>query len=342
MLKPIEGCLRARHCLKGCICLNKDVRPDIEKEMEEEYNVIGKKFGAFPKIFALGEPRIYKIFDDDVEITEKVDGSQFGFGKINGELIVRSRRRELILTHPDKMFNMGIDFVVSIKDLIPDNTMFYGEYLTKPKHNTIAYGRVPKNNLALFGIVSKKYGWVVNHEALEGWAAKLGIDVVPRLFQGKVTNITDQIEKLMKTESFLGNSTIEGFVVKNYKKDYMIGDIYVGLMLGKFVSEEFKEKNHDKYNGEKSKVNLESFFQGFRTEARWEKAIQHLRDDGSLENLPKDIGFIIQEVQRDIMEEEKEFAMGFFWDLHRKSLMRVATAGFPEWYKNKLIEDMEK
>jgi len=44
---------------------------------------------AFPKIFAIGTDYISNIFDDEVEITEKIDGSQFAFGKVNGELFMR-------------------------------------------------------------------------------------------------------------------------------------------------------------------------------------------------------------------------------------------------------------
>lgn len=45
---------------------------------------------AFPKILHLGDKAIRDIFDEEVEITEKVDGSQFGFGIVEGELIIRS------------------------------------------------------------------------------------------------------------------------------------------------------------------------------------------------------------------------------------------------------------
>lgn len=46
---------------------------------------------AFPKIFAIGTKYIDSIFDNEVEITEKVDGSQFAFGKIDGEVYCRSK-----------------------------------------------------------------------------------------------------------------------------------------------------------------------------------------------------------------------------------------------------------
>lgn len=42
---------------------------------------------SFPKIFAVGTSYIQDLLNGEVEVTEKVDGSQFVFGKINGEEI---------------------------------------------------------------------------------------------------------------------------------------------------------------------------------------------------------------------------------------------------------------
>ena len=37
--------------------------------------------------------------------------------------------------------------------------------------------------------------------------------------------------------------------------------------------------------------------EGLRTEARWRKAVQHLREEGRLERSPKDIGALLVELQ---------------------------------------------
>lgn len=62
------------------------------------------KTSAFPKILHIGNKQISDLFDGVVEITEKVDGSQLGFGKVNGELFVRSKGKEQDLDNPDMMF----------------------------------------------------------------------------------------------------------------------------------------------------------------------------------------------------------------------------------------------
>ena len=110
---------------------------------------------SFPKIFALGTVYIKDIFDGLVEITEKVDGSQISFGKIGGVLYIRSKSSELYSGKDgvvrEKMFQPAIDYLRFMEPWIPDNIIFYGEYLSKPKHNVLNYERPPKNNIILFG-----------------------------------------------------------------------------------------------------------------------------------------------------------------------------------------------
>ena len=49
----------------------------------------------FPKIFSLGTKYIVDIFDSPVEVTEKLDGSQFTFAKVNDILYYRSKGQML-------------------------------------------------------------------------------------------------------------------------------------------------------------------------------------------------------------------------------------------------------
>ena len=65
------------------------------------------KTSAFPKILHIGNKQISDLFDGVVEITKKVDGSQLGLGKINGELFVRSKGKEQDLDNPDNIALYG-------------------------------------------------------------------------------------------------------------------------------------------------------------------------------------------------------------------------------------------
>lgn len=291
---------------------------------------------SFPKIFALGTKYISDIFSSEVEVTEKVDGSQFGFGKIDGQLYLRSKGEEVYIDNCPKMFKLAVEYVASIQNRLPNDLIFYCEYLSKPKHNTLNYGRVPKNNLILFGVCDKELRFKEN---LQEYADLLDIEVVPILFKGKVESV-DNVYKLIERESILGNTQVEGIVVKNYSKEVMCGGQVIPIATGKYVSEKFKEIHGATWNKENKTGNrIEFYFQSLKTEARWQKAVQHLEEKGLLTKSPKDIGILMKEANQDIVIEEKENIKEFLWGEYKGEISRIATRGLPEWYKKKLMEE---
>ncbi len=294
---------------------------------------------AFPKIFAIGTDYIKDIFNSEVEITEKVDGSQFDFGKIDGVLYMRSKGAQLYAENPDKMFSKAVDYIVSIQDKIPDNFIFFCEYLKNPKHNILTYGRVPKNNLILFGVANTSEKFNAEWDLLKVYADTFDIEVVPLIYRGEI-KVAENIKDLLETESVLGGVKIEGIVVKNYKNAFLLGGQPIPLMAGKYVSEAFKETHREKWGSEfTSRGKWQTFKDSFCTEARWHKAVQHLKEKGALENSPRDIGKLIAEIKTDISDEEKEEIKTFLWKEFGEEILRGASKGFPEWYKNKLLEN---
>jgi len=285
---------------------------------------------SFPKIWHLGNKNVASIFESEVEITEKVDGSQFNFGLVGGELHIRSKGADIVLDCPEKMFKLGVDYVLSVKHLLLNGYIYHCEYLNKPKHNVIQYNRVPFNNLICFG-VSAPDG-VFESYVSQLVSPGMKIECVPVLFRGKVTSM-EQIEELLNTESILGGHKVEGVVIKNYSQQLLIGDRHIPLVSAKYVSEEFKEKhnaNRKKFSG---KGRMEILVQSYRTEARWNKAVQHLKEQGLLSDEPKDIGSLMKEVHRDLQEECKEEIKEALWREFSKTIKRTATAGMAEWYK---------
>ena len=260
--------------------------------------------------------------------------SQFAFGKIKGELFIRSKGTQLFIENPEKMFLKGIDYVAKIQDIIPDNMIFYCEYLNKPKHNTLVYDRVPKNHLMLFGVMDTSHKFDTD---LKKYSDLLDIEPVPIIYSGKISNVLE-LNAMLERESVLGKAKIEGIVVKNYHRQFLLGGQPMPLMAGKFVSEQFKEVHRERWGlEEKSKSRMEIFFESFRTEARWDKAVQHLSEKGKLKNEPSDIGNLMKEISEDIEAEEKEAIKEFLWNEFSKDLKRKATAGVAEWYKQKLL-----
>lgn len=295
------------------------------------------KTAAFPKILHIGDKQIESLFDGEVEITEKVDGSQLGFGKVDGELFVRSKGKEQDLDDPDMMFIQAVEYIKTIEDRIPDNMTFYGEYLQKPKHNTLAYDNIPKHHIALFGVYDSVTREHFGMDVIAEWAEKLDVDTVPLIYKG--TCSPEFVLGLVKERvSYLGGHKIEGVVVKAYKPWMFLGQLPQTVMSGKYVTEEFKEvhvKNWKKENTGKGK--LEVAMAQYKSEARWNKAVQHLRDNGELTGTPKDIGPLIKEIRRDVTEEEKEAIKATLWSIYQNDFLATATNGFPQFYKEQIL-----
>lgn len=292
---------------------------------------------SFPKIFAIGQRYTEKLFDGEVEITEKIDGSQIGFGVIDGALHIRSKGAIIHVDNPDKMFGLAVDVIKSVQHLLIDDVVYYGEYLQKPRHNVIHYGRVPENNIALFGMMNFKRQEHWGHEYIKQEADKIGLETVWLIHKGKIHSI-DELKINLSRISALGKEKIEGFVVKNYSQQLMLGGMIIPILAGKYVSEDFKEVHKKNWRMENTgKGKWEVYKEGFTTQARWLKAIHYLRDCGQLEEGPKDIGKLIKRIQQDITEEETQNIKEWLFDNFGGEIMRQAVRGFPEWYKDYLM-----
>jgi len=310
----------------------------------------------FPKIWALGHRHTKGIFDSPVEITEKIDGSQFGFGRsLDGDVVIRSKGREIITTGSyDKLFAPAIEQVMDLRHLIPDGVFLYGETLSTPRHNVLKYNRVPEGHVALFGVYNMEGDiFVSDWQNLSTWSAVFEMEVVPLLYSGMILDIAhveDEftgprdragatiVMNMLERESILGGTNIEGVVVKNYAHDIMIDSgQYIPMQMGKYVSEAFKEKAHPgRSDKTQNKVGVEQLMLAYKTEARWRKAVQHLRDDGKLLGEPKDIGELIKLIKSDWYEEEKDDFKRELFNIYSNSAQRIIISGFPEWYKKQL------
>jgi len=289
---------------------------------------------SYPKVVRYDHFLMKDLLKGKIIVEEKIDGSQFSFKKSGDEIIFKSRGAIVPAYGGDKLFRKAIDYILTIKDKLNENWTYRGEVLSNNKHNVLQYQRTPKHNFIGFDIELEDRTFLSPIDKKMEFE-RLDFETVPLYFEGEVNSI-DELRKFLDGESILGGQ-IEGIVIKNYNIVTQANDI----AMGKLVRDEFIEVHKTEWaSGEKEVVNI--IAEQFRTEARWEKAVQHLRELGLLTFTPKDIPLLLQEVSRDVYNEEnetiKDLLFKYFWGKIHKGI----TKGIPEWYKEYLNKDYEK
>ena len=299
---------------------------------------------SFPKILQLGDPRVVEqLATGVVDITEKVDGSLFSFGlSYEDELQYRSKGQDLTNNpSPQKLFLPAIagvlDRTALIGSILKPGEWVFGETLSSPHHNTLSYERVPKDNFIVFGYFNQN-GWA-NIEEVQVIASKLGYEVVPHIYSGPMPSLPT-IEQLLTAGSVLGKELIEGVVVRHRSAFWAGFGSEPSPVLVKYVRPEFKERNSATWEGVKtsSSGKVELILEGYRTEARWNKAIQHLWDNDQLQGRMQDMPLLVQEVEKDVVLECEAEIKEAIWKAVRKDLMRTVNRGLAEHYKMELAK----
>ena len=288
----------------------------------------------YGKVHTLGHKDVRNIFDYPVVVQEKVDGSRFTFGVLDGELKCwsGSRHNELSLDEYS-MFSPAIIHVKALhaRNILAIDTVYYCEFLAKPKHNKNAYARVPRNNLVLFDVYNvAAMRWVASRVCLADVAMGLDIDVAPELFVGKIHSPA-QIDAMLNIESYLGKAKIEGVVCKRYEGPQIIR--------AKYVSNDFKEIAGRR---DRPRVDLDiitDIAQELATDNRFMKAYQAVRDQGRIGQVADDIPRIIKALGIDLGAECQEYVAGRLMAWGWKKVQREVSRKLPDWYKAKLAED---
>lgn len=295
------------------------------------------QISSYPKVYNLGHPALEHLLDGEYIVAqEKIDGSQFSFmlDPSDGRIICRSKGQEVYENTTDKLFAAAVE-TARTADL-KLGWVYRGEVLMKPKHNTLSYERVPTGNVILFDIELAPDVWASPLELFDE-AHRIGLEAVPTLYSGDPSDFDfEELSQLLTMTSILGGSLIEGVVIKNHRRWGKDGK----FLAGKHVSEAFKETHKKAWregNPNRQDV-LEVLIDEMRSPARWAKAVQHLAERGELEHAPQDIGKLIKESQSDIGEEELDYITTKLVGHFLPKILRGATAGLPQWYKEQLTE----
>jgi hypothetical protein len=268
---------------------------------------------------------------DPVIAEEKVDGSQLSFGRFGGELKIRSHHKDMEPDAPEEIFKPAVD---TIKDLdLKDGWTYRGEAICKPKHNALAYDRTPKGWVILFDINTDEECYLSYAEKKQE-AERLGLEVVPLLYEGLITEQA-KVLSFLDTVSVLGGQKIEGVVIKNYARF----GVDKKCLMGKYVSEAFKEV-HRAHWGESNPAQndiLARLITMYKTPARWDKAAIHLKEQGIIEDDLRAIGKLIPEVRADVEKECADEIKTILFKWAMPHVARGVTGGLPEWWKKKIM-----
>lgn len=280
-----------------------------------------------------------------VEITEKLDGSQFAFGFLDGELCFRSKGQRIYPPDVQSMFAPSVAHILNNEHLVKryENFIFYGEAMKSEKHNTIRYEQAPQNHIMLFGARDLVNGVYLSHAELTKVAAEFSVAVSPLLFSGAAEDGKKWLEEqaLNQTKSAYGSQVnIEGVVVRNPTIKGFRNGKQRSFLAVKYVTAEFKEVQHATWKDEHTtRGALDSFIQGFRAPARWAKAVHRAREEGWFEPGPKCIGRLIASIKQDIVKEEEQLIKEKLFQMFKGDILRASVKEFPEWYKEYLLSD---
>lgn len=286
---------------------------------------------TYPKVKHMGDRDLAEMEGAPYLIVqEKIDGSQMNWcWDEDGKLHVRSKGAWQLggpenRVMPDALFLKAINHLAEVGETVPGlrDVWFSGEAVTSPKHNRIAYERTPKGFIVLFDA----YGYAAS--LVPQFAKDMGLEPVRRLMDLIAPSLWREHGPVLLEEitPMLGGKLAEGVVLKHPHRPDLVG---------KLVRPEFREIDNSKYKTT-GKDAVAEITEALNTEARFEKAVQHLRDDGLLKGSPQDIGPLMKEVARDILDEATEEIKNMLWDRFGKDIRRNLGRGLPEWYKERL------
>lgn len=299
--------------------------------------------GSYWKSANFGDSKLDGFFSGSaLTVEEKIDGSQFSFGIIDNQLYCRSRNKVLELSNPEKMFAPAVEHVVSIQDRLPEGVIFRGEAVTSKRHNTLEYSRIPNGSIVVFNADDTNNMSTLFIDEIKEMVELLGMEAVDTLdfieIPDNIASIKVQLEEFLTRESMLGGVQMEGVVVKRLQNPLYF---YDKPLFCKLVRQSFKELNKLVWSGTNPKSGdvLQSAVDAVCTEARFNKTVQHLKEQGNWDGSAKDIGPLMKLLQQDIEEEDSEYLKNKLWKWALPQIKRMAGARMPQWYKDKLMKD---
>jgi atypical dual specificity phosphatase len=201
-----------------------------EKIRVEENNLFIHKFPRTEHVFNIGgatvddrilpTDKLEYFLNNDVQITEKVDGAQIGFSlDENFKVIVQNRSHYVnSASHTQfKLLDKWIyDHTEALYQILDKDTILFGEWLYA-KHS-ISYNNLPDYFLA-FDLYNKNDKVFYNRKILEEKLKDTNVYAVRIMYEGKINK--PQILKMIEKDSDYTSGRVEGIYLKVFEDDYV-------------------------------------------------------------------------------------------------------------------------
>jgi len=278
---------------------------------------------SYGKVIHIGKREVSDILREPVYVEEKIDGSQFSFGKSpDGVVWCASRGGLLDWNTTDKLFRKAVETARALAPKFEPGLTVRAEAVCAPRHNKLTYERAPAAGLVVFD--AQLDGGYFDRVSVEALADELGLEVVPLIAPTGLYTSSD-LEKLVEGPSMLGGPR-EGIVIKRVGGG-------ADRAKAKWVGKAFLEKTGQKPPKTSS---VHDYITQYGTEAHWDKCIQHLREAGDLEFSMRDVGALMREHARDLTEESEAEIRDALWPKIWKDIVKGCSAGLPAHYRKYL------
>ena len=162
-------------------------------------------------VYSIGTRAVQTLLFREVYLEEKIDGRQIVFGRLQ-----QKPEEDPVLEVKGRVNETTEQYLQSIEFSLKVGYLYVGEYLEEPQGRVLAYERTPNNNIMITDVVNTENGTLLSHEEKFMEAESLGLECVPLLYQGPITN-AEQLKGFLEQTSALGGERIEGVIIKPVK-----------------------------------------------------------------------------------------------------------------------------
>lgn len=297
-------------------------------------------------------------------IGEKYDGSLFSFAVENGTMYFWSRAASL--TDIANQYYRGAMIALLTKfkrdpTAFKDNELWHGETITRRKHSSLEYDRVPVDFFISFDIQYKDTGAYMKPQEVASRSLELGYTTATILFDNLINGSDEKetdahviAERFMalvnrnELKSSLGGK-MEGIILKCHEYTWPNGK--VSDTKQKFVRDDFREKKIVKDDDKKFDVN--SIGSAYDVAARFHKSFQRykqLHPTITYKLNAESYQAISADLDNDLELEQKEsiceslrhheplLSDAILWKKYKHAIMRSSRASLTMWLKESLKE----